>query len=139
MSERRRSRSGSQACLATLACALGILVPAATALGQAAVDQYIPSPNPAESGKNAGDPAAATGQTAEEDSAGGSGAGSGDKGGGSGGGSADTASSGGTDVPGTDFPLTSFAAVVGGVLAIGLLATVGYTLVQRRRRTADMH
>jgi hypothetical protein len=118
-----------------LACAIGILVPAASAHAQAALDQYIPSPKPSDSGENAGSPSGTQGQApdlpGEDKKRGGTPdvqpapAG-------------DTGSDSGVDVPGTDFPLTPFAAAVGGALVLGLLGVLTYTVV-RRRRTASPH
>jgi hypothetical protein len=122
------------------ACALGILVPAPAALGQAAIDQYIPSADPTDSGKNAADPRAVNGQPAPGADGSTGKDGKGDRtsaaaaqGGG------DSGSSGGGDVPGTDFPLTPAAVAAGVVLALGLLGALVFTAVQRRRRVSESH
>jgi hypothetical protein len=137
MDGNRSSRRRGRNLLAMAACVLGILVPVPSALGQAAVDQYIPSPDPANSGKNAGDPGAIT-SAPGGDTAPGSKAGkkdqSADKVAPSG--ASDSGSSGGGDVPGTDFPLTPVAAAIGGTLLLGLIAALAFNAVQRRRRVA---
>jgi hypothetical protein len=122
-----------------------MLVAASPALGQAAVDQYIPSASP--SGNHGGgggaggvDTPGTGGGASEGASAGAAGAGAA-KGSLNSGGAGLTGFSGdgtgsgstsGADAPGTDYPLTTFVFIV-----IGLLVVGGVTIAVVRRRRAS--
>jgi hypothetical protein len=128
-----------------------MLVGASSALGQAAVDQYVPSATPS---GNHGGPAGGGGGGGGSTGSGGTAAGGATAGGATAGGApADagngslssggaglTSFSGGDDgsgstsggsAPGTDYPLTTFVFIV-----IGLLAAVALAIVIIRRRRA---
>jgi amino acid transporter len=120
---------------AVLALALVVgLASASAAFGQAAVDQYIPSADPAgnHGGGSGGAGEAAGGTAAAQGTA--------DLGPGGVGlkkvsndveAPAGTASGGNT--PGTDYPLTTFIFVVGGIVLLALAARFGPGLVRRFR------
>lgn len=117
--------------------ALGIVVAASPAFGQAPADQYIPSPKPADSGGSQRDPAGEQSQATASPEVDGVAtafgtdsqppSGGGGPGGGTGVGEEVSASGGGDDGSGaTDdgggYPLTPFTTAVLGILALGLLA-----------------
>jgi hypothetical protein len=111
--------------------AAGMLVASSTALGQAAVDQYIPSKSPAghhkgHHGSSSGSGSAADGASAvaADQAVAGSHEGGAAK---TGSGSpkvpvlkSNSASPGGGEVPGTSYPVTLFVAIAAGLVALVL-------------------
>jgi hypothetical protein len=110
---------------------LGILVVVPSALGQAAIDQYVPAADPAEKGKDQQ----------------GSGAGSGGKAAaplGTEGANtkatknASAGSEGGGDLPGTDYPVTAFVLVILALVAVALLVKFAWPALERRFGSGNM-
>jgi hypothetical protein len=144
------SKAPGRALLPALALiAVVMLVGASSALGQAAVDQYIPSASPSGNhGGGAGGGGGGGGTTGSGGTTAGGVTGSGAAGRGAGvakgslgsggagltnfsAGNDGSGSSSGGSAPGTDYPLTTFVFIV-----IGLLAAAAVTIAMvRRRRT----
>jgi hypothetical protein len=111
---------------------LGILVVPASAFGQAAADQYIPSAKPSGVGGGGAD-------VADVGRGGGSDAGSevaslGTEGAGvpAAGAEAISGSAGGGTLPFTGYPVTPFVAVLGALLVAGLLVRLTAPMIERR-------
>lgn len=123
MASEKGRRPGRWIALLLIAAAGGMLVAPGSALGQAAVDQYVPDADPTGKHGGAGGPGSAA-------PLGPSGAGSpvADKS------KADSesGSAGGGDLLGTDYPTTSFVGIIVGILVIALLLRLFWPTLSRR-------
>ena len=125
MASEKGRRPGRWIALLLIAAAGGMLVAPASALGQAAVDQYIPDADPTGRHGQAGGPgsAAPLGPT-------GAGIPAADKTGGDA--DSGSGSAGGGDLLGTDYPATSFVAIIAAILVIALGLRLLWPALSRR-------
>jgi hypothetical protein len=138
-------RASQIVALLLVSAAAGMVVGVPSALGQAAVDQYIPRVDPGSKatagggGSGSGSSTGALGEPGAPGSTGAAEAGKQVLGQGGAGvqnaalGPGNTGSAGGVDVPGTDYPLTPFAAVLTGLVVLGVLAALTHRVLARRR------
>jgi len=136
-------RASQIVALILVSAAAGMVVGVPSALGQAAVDQYVPRVDPGSKATAGGSGTGSSiGDLGESGAAGSTGAAeAGKQALGQGGAGAQnsalgpgiTGSAGGVDIPGTDYPLTPFAAVLTGLVVLGLLAALTHRVLARRR------